>query len=339
VHLELAALYRQAARLDAEATLQVYGADHQATDPNDVQYLVSVSRALLARGRDEPPPVPADPVFAARLKGWMVGGWPPAPAAELALRDPSEAIRVREMPEQTKDQKAVQVVDPTELLALALWHGEKAKGGDPAGELWLDPWRVESEPLSTSTAAATDDLLFAGFATTSEDLAFLAQTCRGTGPIPEAPQSPAAAVLSGAVEAGKLDVQRLLERSQAFSTEILAAMAQKAGQEEGFHRTFADLGRLGALRAGICVAERLGQAEDAGLIRVNIHDLSEGPTRDPVFTLSLAAWDAAHRNAVRSLDLVHSLTTDFPQLELARVPLDAMSVRLSRNSAPSAPVH
>src|SRR6185503_18570025 len=36
VHLELAALYRQATRLAAEATLQVYGADRQETDPLDV---------------------------------------------------------------------------------------------------------------------------------------------------------------------------------------------------------------------------------------------------------------------------------------------------------------
>ena len=77
VHLELAALYRQAARLAAEATLQVYGADRQETDPSDVDYLVGVSEALLAKPTTHLERTPADPVFAERVVEWREG-WPTA---------------------------------------------------------------------------------------------------------------------------------------------------------------------------------------------------------------------------------------------------------------------
>jgi hypothetical protein len=138
----------------------------------------------------------------------------------------------------------------------------------------------------------------------------------------------------------RLDLQKVREAAEGLEDALRSAMIARAGQEEGYQRSFADLGGLSVLRAAICVADGLGQRDDAALLRVEVADLSdEGPARDPVFLLSFAAWNVAHRNAVRALDIVHALGRDHPQLELARVPLDAMSVRLSRNSAPAAPVH
>jgi hypothetical protein len=97
-HLELAALYRQAARVAAEATLQVYGDDRQPTDPADVEHLVQVSRKLLAQPTDD--------------------------ASIVVSPDPSP--RAYELLERTPEAKPVRVVDPSALYSLALWHEERA---------------------------------------------------------------------------------------------------------------------------------------------------------------------------------------------------------------------
>ena len=332
VHLELAALYRQAARLAAEATLQVYGADRQETDPPDVDYLVGVSEALLAKPTTHLEQTPADPVYAERIVGWRKGTWP---SAEQSL---GSAVQARELREQTPEGKAVQVVDPGELLALSLRHEAQAMQlGAPA--VWLDPWRLPIEPSVGGAAAIADGMLFGGFLPTAADAAFLSAACDGNADLERFPDSVLATLVAPAAVGGRLDVQQVREAAQDFSEALRAAMHARSGQEEGYQRAFADLGQLSVLRAAVCVADNLGQVDDAGVFRVEIADLSSGTARDPVFLLSLAAWDAAHRNAVRALDLVHALGRDHPQLELARVPLDAMSVRLSRNSAPAAPVH
>jgi hypothetical protein len=339
VHLELAALYRQAARVAAEATLQVYGEDRQDTDPADVDYLVGVSKTLLGKGPNpELAATPIDAVFATRAAGWRSAAWPPLPALALATSDPSDAIHPRDLPERTATRKTVQVVDPTELVALALWHEREAiRLGAPAR--WLDPWRFPLEPRSEDTEPIADGILFAGFLPASQDVAFLAAACGGTVSLDDFPQSVLANALAPAIVAGHLDVPRIGEAAEGFADALTSAMVARAGQAEGYQRAFADIGRLSVLRAAVCVADDLGQVEDAGLLRVEVADRSNGPERDPVFLLSLAAWDASHRNAVRSLDLLHAVSRDYPQLELARVPLDAMSVRLSRNGAPAAPVH
>ena len=335
VHLELAALYRQATRLAAEATLQVYGADRQETDPLDVDYLVGVSEALLSQPTTHLARTPDDPVYAARVARWRAGAWPPPAAISLATADLT--IRTRDLREQTAQGKTVQVVDPTELLALSLWHENEAirLGAPPR---WLDPWRLPMEPPTSEERPVTDEMLFGGFLPTAGDAAFLSAACDGNADLARFPDSVLATLLTPAV-GPPLDVQKVREAAQDFSEALRAAMRARTGQEEGYQRAFAELGQLSVLRAAVCVADDLGQGDDAGVLRVEIADLSSGSARDPVFLLSLAAWDAAHRNAVRALDLVHALGRDHPQLELARVPLDAMSVRLSRNSAPAAPVH
>ena len=58
-------------------------------------------------------------------------------------------------------------------------------------------------------------------------------------------------------------------------------MAAKAGGEEAFHRGFADLARVGALRAGMIVADANGQYRDAGILRINALERSTGPVADP----------------------------------------------------------
>jgi hypothetical protein len=329
VHLELAALYRQAARLAAEATLQVYGADRQETDPPDVDYLVGVSEALLARPTTHLERTPEDPVYAERVAGWRKG-WPPPSLGDTA--------QPRDLRERTPDGKVVRVVDPGELLGLSLRHEDQAMQlGAPA--VWLDPWRLPIEPSASEAGPVSDEMLFGGFLPTAADAAFLSAACGGSADLDAVPESVLARVLAPATVGERLDVLKVREAAQDFAQALRSAMVARTGQEEGYQRAFAELGQLSVLRAAVCIADDLGQKDDAGVLRVEVADLSSGPARDPVFLLSLAAWDAAHRNAIRALDTVHALGRDHPQLELARVPLDAMSVRLSRNSAPAAPVH
>jgi hypothetical protein len=341
-HTELAALYRQGARLAAEATLQVYEVDRQETDPAQTTELVRVAKALLDpdHGRDA-----LEALYGDAKGAWRQASYDPT---TRRFRGPAGEWLPAQLPERSPGAKAVDVIDPAVLLAVAADHEEAAKAtaSDPRiVDQWLAPWHLPFEPETAADELPIPDaLLFGAFATHPADVAFFAEACGGAAKDAwtRAPNSPLARVIAGAIEDADephLSVQRLLERADAFSREIQAAMARSANGEEGFHRTFSEFGRLGALRAGVCIAEALGQPDDAGLLRVDVNDLAEGPSRDPIFTLSLAAWDAAHQNAVRSLDLVHSLTNDFPQLQMARVPLDAMSVRLSRNSAPTAPVH
>jgi hypothetical protein len=292
---------------------------------------VGVSETLLARPTTHLERTPDDPVYAQRIEGWRTSSWPP-PTASF----PDTPVRT--LRERTSEGKAVQVVDPSELLALSLRHeAEAIQLGAPA--VWLDPWRLPIEPSTSDAGTIGDEMLFGGFLPTAADAAFLSAACDGSVDLARFPDSALATALAPSVVEERLDVQEVREGAQDFSGALREAMRTRTGQEEGYQRAFAEIGQLSVLRAAVCFADALGQGDDAGVLRVEIADLSSGPTRDPVFLLSLAAWDAAHRNAVRALDIVHALGRDHPQLELARVPLDAMSVRLSRNSAPAAPVH
>ena len=88
------------------------------------------------------------------------------------------------------------------------------------------------------------------------------------------------------------------------------------------------------------LADGNGQYRDAGILRINSLELSEGPgVFDPLFSVSVAAWDVGNRNPLRAQEILHRLSGEYPALGAARYPLDAMHIRLSRNAAPAIPVH
>ena len=58
---------------------------------------------------------------------------------------------------------------------------------------------------------------------------------------------------------------------------------------------------------------------------------------DPVFALSVAAWDAGNRNPLRPEEITHQLKTSYPAL-LQRGPL-LKPPREGANAGPSNPVH
>jgi hypothetical protein len=371
-HTEFAAAYRQAAVLAAHATVQVYGADAQDTDPAETSYLVGVSGAVLndATWRAKLGAASASKVttLAAQDKAWAAwassgASWPadaPAnagpgvPAAELTSGLPDAgALPHYALPERG-GPLLVDAGDPGTLWVLSRWHEARARAAAPESaalvDALLDPWRVPAETKSAAVVpeVVPDPFLFMSTSTNRGDLAFLADLARtGVGAVAgHAKDSPFAAIAQFCTQAPAaggapvLAVDCVLDESAALGRAIEDGMkAANNGVEEGFHRAFADFARVGALRAADRVAVAMGDMDTAGRLRINALDRTVGPTTDPVFLASVAAWDAGNRNSVRAEEIVHGLLPELPGLDAARIPLDALHVRLSRNAAPGRPMH
>ena len=364
LHLEYAAFYREAALLAANATSQVYGADRQPEDPVEVDYLVGVSRALLGDVEGAKKALgalkPGGPVDAGAKawRGWLDAGavWPPDAAltgfpgqpGELAL---GQAPTLGSLPhyklaEQTPEKREVDSADPTSLYLLSRWHEAAARKADPADDALITQimglWRLPAEPTpSSDLLPVADAWLFLSPWSAPEDLAFLAAATPGKGiEAVEAwkGRSPLAAAVAPAIEGGKVSPDRMLDQAAWLGQQVEAAMVTRSGKEEPFHRAFADMARVGALRAAMVVADAQGEVRDAGILRINALDRSVESAADPVFFISVAAWDTGNRNALRAQELIHGLLSRFPAAEAARLPLDALHIRLGRNAAPATAV-
>ncbi len=375
-HAEYAAMYRQAAMLAAHATSQVYGADAQVTDPAETSYLLGVSGALLGDqagrsklGLSAASTVPALVAQDRAWKDWRDAGsvWPPdapaagSPGASTAVASgqtpgagalPHYLLPERADPAQPGTPLRVDAADPGTLWALA--RGHEAAAIAAAGEnaaavhILLDPWRLPAEPktvVAPATAATPvaipDTFLFMSFASSAGDLVFLSDLARDGVAAVATHQldSPYAAIVSTCTKDAVLSVDCVLDESAALGQAIEAGMVAAAGKEDSFFRYFADFARTGALRAADRAAETMGDREASGRLRLSALDRTTGNARDPLFLLSVAAWDAGNRNSVRAEELVHGLLTEVPGLEAARLPLDALHIRLSRTAAPGLPMH
>jgi len=60
---------------------------------------------------------------------------------------------------------------------------------------------------------------------------------------------------------------------------------------------------------------------------------------DPVFAMSVAAWDAGNRNPLRAEEILHKFRSSYPALSAAKPSLEALHLRRSRNAGPANPVH
>lgn len=369
VHAEYAALYRQAALLASRAAIQVWRVDQQATDPAEVAWLVGVAgvytedaeaRAALAT------PLAAAPAGQA-WKAWLAAGavWPPdapallspgapaphAPAGE-ALPD-GGALPAYHFAERTPEALTIGATDPATLWALARWHEQAALAG-PAEvaaivPALLDPWRLPAEHAAPSPVppATPDAAWFLTPWTTPGDLALVGALTRGdaTAVAAHVSDSPYAAILAHCEAGGpgtpltSEGVDCILEQAMHLGDDIEAAMAGPGGTAEGFHRPFADLARLGVMIAGERLALAVHDDNARGQLWLNALDRANGPARSPLFLLSLAAWDVGNRYTLRAEDLLHELTPEVPGLDIARYPLDSFHIRLSRNAAPSQPMH
>jgi hypothetical protein len=364
-HADYAAIYRQAAVLAANATVQVYGVDAQPTDPAEVSYLLGVSGAILgdqtnrARlGASSGSKVAGIAAADKAWKTWADAGatWPPdgplatAPGAPGTV-EPGTAPDAGPMPSyqlpEVGETLLVDAGDPGSLLALARWHEAAALAASPdnaaAIQVLLDPWRLPTEPHAPAAApvAIPDTFLFMSASTSAGDAMFLSDLERDGVPAVAAhvKDSAYAAIVDHCTTDGHLSVDCMLDESAAFGQAIEKAMAGAAGKEDGFHRAFADYARVGVLRAGDRVAWKMDDREAGGRLRINALDRTVGSALDPLFLVSVAAWDAGNRNSVRAEEIVHGLLTEVPGLEAARLPLDALHIRLSRNAAPGRPMH
>lgn len=369
VHAELAAFYRQAALLGSRSARHTWGEARAEEDPVEVDYMVGVAAAFegevevartawTALGDRGPAPLQA----AARgWRGWAEAGgaWPPdaaltgIPGAPGPVQ-PGAAPEAGQMPHyQLQDRGpeggTLDVGDPSALYLLSRWHEAAARQAAPDDgalvDLTLAPWRLPVEVVGASVpslpAQVPDAWLFGGFALNGADLRFLAEArTDGIAAVQRSQaQSPLAAAVAPAIVDGQVVPDLLLDQAAWLGQQLEDAMAARAGTEAPFHQPFARLGTVGVLRAGMFVADGNGQFRDAGVLRINALDRSVEAAADPVFLVSVAAWDANNRNALRAQELVHGLVRRFPPLEVARASLDALHVRTSRNAAPAAPVH
>ena len=370
LHVEHAAFYLEAARLAANATRHVYGTDRQPEDPPSVDYLVGVAQAVLGDCAAAAAALgtPGAQSVATGAEGRAVwSAWASAPGCPAPLDDPSAARLIgapgavapgtrpvsAPLPHHSlplgADGGAISAADPAALLLLARWHEAAARAVVPAEdaplvELLLAPYRLgPAVALAVPAEAPPVDVawLFASGLLAPADVPFLA-AARQQGVAALAAwsgRSPLAAALAPAVVDGKLVPDKVIDQSFALGTALEEAMAGGGRGEQGFHRPFADIARVGVLRAGAVVASAAGEERDAGILRINALDRSIGTAADPVFLISLAAWDAGNRNPLRAQELLHGLLSSFPAVEAARPPLDALQIRLARTAAPATAVH
>jgi len=371
VHGELAIAYRQAALLAARATIQVYDVARREEDPDQVDCLVGISKLLLA---DDQASQLLDACVAGQYGGehgelslqakawreWQAARpWPPAEPLALTPGSPSlaEPAQPGVLPDagslphyRFKDKVEgleIQAANPATLLGLALFHERAALATMPAGagalNALLQPWRLPLEPGSADLGPLEEGLLFGSTMLSSEDASFLAALAsdQGIDAIAAHPASPLAIAIEPCVDAkkGAVDEACALERATRCFEQLRGAMEITSGGEAGFHRPFADLGRVGIVRAAAAAAQAVGDERAMGLLRLNAADFSTGPGAEPHYLLSLAAWDAGNRNSSRAGEFLHAQIGHLPGIEVARFPLDALHVRLSRESAPGIPMH
>lgn len=363
MHAEMASIYRQALLAQSNAIVETYKADQRREgDPAEVDYLLGVS--YLVRGeKDLATPLfgrsaksssaklaAADKAWAARAGGdWFTLSTDPAlfpmPAVAPGTVPSLPEAAHYEVPE-TIDDLPVQLSDPTALLQAAIWHEQAAVaagGAELAGAL-IAPWRLAPEPHNATVPADMPvETLFLSVWSTEGDLALAAALAAGQ-PALEAlaahqSDSPYAVALNPCVKDGVMDVECVLDVPVPLGNQFEAAMAAALGQEVADQRIFADFVRAGVLRVASSLADSLGDTRMGGVLRLNARDRSVGPAADPNFLLSMAAWDARQRNAQRALQLLHGYADRLPGLQAARVSLDALQLRVSRDAGPALPMH
>ena len=113
---------------------------------------------------------------------------------------------------------------------------------------------------------------------------------------------------------------------------------KKRTQKTNLYPVLPAFSKFAVLRAGMFLADANDQYRDAGKLRLNVREAT-GAARDPLFLISLAAWDTGNKASMRAQDIVHEYRGSFPALVSARVPLDSLHIRLGRNSTSGGPAH
>ncbi|MEZ4240112.1 MAG: hypothetical protein R3F59_28970 [Myxococcota bacterium] len=228
------------------------------------------------------------------------------------------------------------MADPSALVALALWHdrvAEAAAGPDHVAQ--LKTLRASYRfPIEAAPPAAGDlppELLFGSDLLVPDDAAFLAdlEGPDGLGAVDAHADRSLLAWLAAHSEVDdKLDAELATDHLAALRKLLVARSAAAAGGELAHHRTFADVAWVGGLRSLALIAERGGDRETSGLLRIAALERSEKAAACPVGLLALAAWDASNRYPMRAQDILHAQARRYPSLEVARYGLDVLGLRV-----------
>lgn len=363
-HMDAAALYREAALASGNAIQQVYGETPQETDPVEVAHLLVVSEVLvgdLDGARTEAAKLADVPEgdwskWHAPWKAWLASDdpqWPPdLSGLPVELGEPAPgswpgpgALPHYKLQERAGSEYAVEVADPSALVALALWHEAAAKKAAPEAEAGIEivgaRHRLPIEPpVAGAEVDLPMDLLFGSEALVSADASFVADLRgpSGTAAVETwKDRSIAAAIASCATKDGSLDHQKGLEVVADMRESMLREMEKVSGSEQAYHRIFADVGSVSTLWTLALVAEVGGDRETSGSLRMNARDLSTAAAESPPSMLSFVAWDASNRFPTRGTEIVHNLIRRYPSLETARFGLDVLALRVSRERGPQLP--
>ena len=362
VHQRLADLYGSAALLTANATVEAYQTDAQPSDPVNMAYFVGVSE--IVRGNTAAGVALLDTVdgvdsLVRRANAWKGLSFAKAELADLeaisgplgpvtpGTDPPAQQLPHFELAEQTEKGNALGVNDPTALLARAAWHRAAAAAAAPEtdrgvlGQLERRYTIFSAEEQTHPVLGVDDAWLFAGSTLSAADAAFVAEArASGIKAIESwADRSVLAASLKGSIVDGKLDPERVQDAGFALSKQLAAVMEDVGGGVMGFHRPFSQRARIAVLQAGMIAADANDQYRDAGILRLNALERMESVGVDPVFAMSVAAWDAGNRNPLRAEEILHKFRSSYPALSAAKPSLEALHLRRSRNAGPANPVH
>ncbi len=365
VHLHLSALYGQGALLAANATAEAYGTDAAETDPESMTYVLGVSAVIrddYEAAKKYFSAVPASSEVKGRADQWSnaIQQKPQIPSLDVLVKisgDLGEVVPgtqppVGELPhfrfiERSDKALPMDVNDPTALLAHSAWHAAAARAVAPETDgAVLEQiglrYTVGSKKAAKQASLPLDDAwLFCSSDLSPADAGFIAAaSSEGIAAVDAwADKIVLAAAVKPAIENARVAPQAVMDSAFAIQKQLSAAMADIGGGQQGFHRPFALRARIAVLMAGMIVADANDQYRDAGILRLNALERMESVGIDPVFALSVAAWDAGNRNPMRPEDLLHQFGSSYPALVAAKAPLEALHLRRSRNAAPSTPVH
>ncbi|MBM75594.1 MAG: hypothetical protein CMK59_09350 [Proteobacteria bacterium] len=419
VHLELSALYRQAALMHAYATEHIYGPPKNDIPLSEALYFRGAARSFLGRTEEAqadlkqflikvPEQEKNNSADRNKMRSQAQQWLDFQSTSELALSgffftqeeskpgmtpqiDGPQHYLITDKKETLPDSAPITISasEGTSLYLRAHWHQKAAQQLLGPQEQWLlDAWLLPwSVPIDSFAQAGeeqpadftlSDDWLFLGYHLVPADVVFLAElatwkewkkTEEWTDDVRGYNESKLkahierfkstsllAAALAPALEVRNISTGSsedeakeekrlllvpdiLLELASKLKEDSFAQMKEQSTQVEPIFQTFSSFSEIALLRAGMLVAEVNGQYRDAGIIRLNINDIVDGPTKDPLFHISMGAWDVGNKYTMRAQDFIHSYSEQSPALEIARIPLDKLHIRLGRETATSGPAH